>query len=127
MRIFGFSKKWGKLQQPDFTSFRYPRADSDKGRDWRVGETVQIVFHPRSKEREIMGTAEIIGKEPRNLELSGKFTDAALLITDEEAIADGFTSAVEMHDWMVETYRCNFEDIINKLTFRWIERAEVSC
>jgi len=51
MRILGVSKKWDKLKNEMlFTTFRFPRKD----RDWAVEEVVQLVYKPRSKEREIL-------------------------------------------------------------------------
>jgi len=29
MRILGFSKKWDKLKDPEFTTFRFERKDKD--------------------------------------------------------------------------------------------------
>jgi len=85
MRILGFTKKWDKLKQAEFTTFRFPRKD----KDWEVGEQVQIVYKPRSKEREMLGIAKIINKEARCMAWDGsKLTEPK--ITNEEAIADGF-------------------------------------
>ena len=94
MRVLGFSKKWPKLYQPEFTTFRFPRKDSDRGRDWKVGELVQIVYHPRGKDREVICVAKIISKTPRKLED----------VNDTEACLDGFESAKDMHYWMLKTY-----------------------
>ena len=70
MRILGFSKKYGKLSKPwyardihTFTTFRYPRRD----RDWEVEEIVQVVYKPRSKEREPLGIARIIRIQPKDM------------------------------------------------------------
>lgn len=52
MRILGFSKHWAKLDNPEFTTFRFPRKD----KDWQIGETVKIVIKPRSK-----GGGELLG------------------------------------------------------------------
>ncbi len=54
MRILGFSRKWPKLYNPVHTTFRYPRKDADRGRDWHEGEHVQEVYHPRHKDHEVM-------------------------------------------------------------------------
>jgi len=89
MRILGFSKKWPKLQNNTFTTFRFKRKD----RDWEVGEVVQIVYKPRSKNREVLGVAEIVTKEVR---LGAK--------DDEEARADGFQDCRDMEAWMTKTY-----------------------
>jgi len=86
MRILGFSKKWPKLQQKEFTTFRLPRRD----RDWEVGEYAQIVVKPRSKGGgEKLGIAKIISKEQRSpVKLAP--LDGIPVITDDEALADGF-------------------------------------
>ncbi len=59
MRIIGFSKKWSKLSQPTFTTFRVERKD----KDWFTGESVRVVVQPRTKGREPLGIAQIINKE----------------------------------------------------------------
>ena len=102
MRILGFSKKWDKLSDIEFTTFRFPRKD----RDWSAGEKVQVVFKPRSKEREPLGIARIIFKEFR----------FPLAITGDEAIKDGFNNALEM--WLFLKKPKN-DTPINKLTLRW--------
>jgi len=113
MRILGFSKKWPKLQQESFTTFRYPRKDSDKGRDWHETEIVKIVYHPR-QEGEVLGIAQIISKIPT--EIGG--------ITDSEAVADGFPDGWrEMANWLAQAHKGQ-QDLgqpINKLTLKWIE------
>jgi len=58
VRILGFSKKWTKLNQDEFTTFRLPRKD----KDWQLEEVVQVVFHPRHKDREVLSIAQIIEK-----------------------------------------------------------------
>ena len=105
MRVLGFSKKWDKLSGIEFTTFRFPRKD----RDWSVGEEVQIVFKPRSKEREQLGTARIISKEFRY----------PLAITEEEAIKDGFNNALEMWVWLKKPKN---DTPMNKLTLRRLMR-----
>jgi len=111
MRVLGFSKKWSKLYQPDFTTFRYARKD----RDWEIEEKVQIVYHPRSKDREVLGFAEIVKKE------CGKITDYGF-VTDAVAKEDGFADRQSMLVWFQETY--TQEQIcskpMNKLTLRRI-------
>ena len=108
MRSLGFQKNWAKLSDPVFTTFRFPRKDSDRGRDWRVGETVQVVLHSRTPQREVLFCAEIIGKE--STELGG--------ITDAEAVADGFPGGwSEMANWLTKTYgKLDLGKVINKLT-----------
>lgn len=114
MRILGFSKKWDKLQQDVFTTFRFTRKD----KDWQVGETVQIVYKPRELElslggeREALGIAEIIGKERRDLFRVG--------VTKLEAIQDGFESFVKMGEWLDKAYgRRWLDEPMNKLTLKW--------
>jgi len=118
MRVFGFSKKWEKLhlelpmrERLDFTTFRLPRKDADRSRDWRVGETVQVWYKPRSKKhREFLGVATFIAREPsRNL----------YFVTDAEAVADGFESRIEMWNWFVKTHGLMSGKTLNKLTLRW--------
>lgn len=124
MRVLGFSKRWEKLERKEFTTFRYPRADSDKGRDWHVGENVQIVLHPRSKGREVLGTARIFRKEERNI---SQPMIGYISVSDEEAEADGFEDTTDMGFWIENTYGKTYKPIINKFTMRWIKRAEVKC
>ncbi len=122
MRILGFSEEWAKLKQHTFTTFRLPRKD----RDWVVGETVQVVLRPRSKQHVTLGTAKIIAVEQRRLfslkwATSDKYN--CPFVTDEEAIADGFVGEKDMYGWMNEIHgddaRFIFEPM-NKLTLRWI-------
>lgn len=110
MRILGFSKKWGKLRYEKFTTFRFPRKD----KDWFVGEVVQVVFNPRRKGGGgHMGTAEIVGKELRDLFRVG--------LSDTEIINDGFRDKYEMGEWLDKTYgRRWLDEPMNKLTLRWL-------
>jgi hypothetical protein len=106
MRVLGFSKKWEKLQNLEFTTFRFPRKD----KDWYIGEYVQIVYHPRSKDREFLFNAQIISKESRKLED----------INNVEACLDGFKDAEDMNNWIIKTYGNN-DGIcfpMNKLTLK---------
>lgn len=114
MRILGFSRKWDKLRQDKFTTFRFTRKD----KDWGVNEVVQVVYKPRSKEREILGIAEIIKKEPRWVK---EFSlDDIPIFTENEANADGFRSRLEMFMWVADTHRGrNMKEPMNKLTLRW--------
>ena len=116
MRIMGFSRKWGKLKNDTFTTFRFKRRDAD----WQVNEQVQIVYKPRSKDREYLGIAEIIGRE---LKVIKSHRQTVLGITDEEAIEDGFEDYWDMKLWLFQVYgsRC-FGKVMNKLTLRWVER-----
>jgi len=111
MRIISFSKKWDKLSQPKFTTFRFPRKD----KDWYVGEVVQVFFKSRSPQREKLGEAEIIAKE---LKLT---SDSATDVTDAEAKADGFNNVRDMETWMRKTYgEVKAWTRMNKLTLRWL-------
>ena len=110
MRVLGFSKKWPKLSMDEFTTFRFPRKDTD----WQVGEIVQIVYHPRSnKDREIIGTAKIIIKQPYCLKPTGSY----LYPTQEDAEADGFPDVDQFLDFFYESYGDRiFSEPMNKLT-----------
>jgi len=109
MRIISFTKKWGKLSQPEFTTFRFPRKD----KDWYVGEIVQVFFKSRSPQREKLGEAEIIAKE---IKLTG---DRTTDVTDAEAKADGFRDILDMETWMRKTYgTTRIWARMNKLTLR---------
>lgn len=127
MRELGFSEHWPKLQQSEFTTWRFRRHD----KDWQVGERVRVVYKPRSKERDFMFYGEIVGKERRHLKDYGqrevdnlrtenlsvdKLTNG---VTLEEARADGFASVVDMLAWFrtVHGERVDREPI-NKLTVR---------
>ena len=98
MRILGFSKKWPKLNkrwfEPNlqtFTTFRFPRKD----RDWEVEELVQVVYKPRSKEREPLGMARIIRKQEKDTNkkfyIFGDTCKDPDVITPADAYEDGFS------------------------------------
>lgn len=120
MRILGFEKKWPKLENDSFTTFRFPRRD----KDWEVTELVLIVIKPRSKDREERGVARIVNKVPRRVfPPSSDYIATASLITEEEAIADGFPDVRAMQLWMWDRYKRRlFDEPMNKLTLVW-ERA----
>ncbi len=108
MRIIGFSKKWSKLKKDRFTTFRCQRRDHD----WELNESVQVVYHPRSKEREILGVAQIVDKE------SVWIDD----ITELEAELDGFGNLNEMIGWLSITNSDRVQnEPMNKLTLQWIQ------
>ncbi len=117
MRILGFDRHWPKLDQPEFTTFRFRRKDANRGRDWKIGEEVQIVVRPRashaSGKRESMGLATIISKEPTCMGM----------VTEEEAIVDGFPGGWEdMDRWMKKAHGWfRPSTTINKLTLRRVE------
>lgn len=115
MRIMSFSKKWDKLSQPEFTTFRYPRGD----KDWYVGEIVQVYFKSRSPQREKLGVAEIIGKEWRELDPWFAKTDGVKLVAGYEAIADGFAGRDDMVAFMEKQYGLDYLSLFNKITLRW--------
>ena len=125
MRIFGFSRKWDKLNQSEFTTFRFPRRD----KDWAIGEEVQLVYHPRSKDREILGIAQIVNIEKRAMAWHGDMT-GEVKVTDAEAIEDGFDNTVgitggayfSMWEFLWEYYggRRLLKEPMNKITLRQI-------
>lgn len=124
MRILGFSKKWDKLNQSEFTTFRFPRRD----KDWAIGESVQIIYHPRSKDREFLGIAEIINMGKRAMAWHGDMT-GEIKVTNEEAIEDGFDNTLgitggayfSMWEFLWEYYggRRLLKEPMNKLTLAW--------
>ncbi len=119
MRILGFQKMdWrnlinhaDKLCNPEFTTFRLVRQD----RDWELGEVVQVVYKPRSKERKVLGEAEIIKVDPK--EKHGIYETR---ITDEEARVDGFKRDYELEHYLFYRLRNVDRRTANKLTLRWI-------
>lgn len=114
MREMSFTKKWAKLSDGlEFTTFRVPRKDTD----WREGENVRIVYHARCKDREVLGEAIIIGKEPK----------AVGAITNDEAVKDGFPSGkADMWRFMLKSHKgIEMSDAINKLTLWWTFRYEM--
>ncbi len=130
MRILGFSKKWNKLEQDTFTTFRFGRKD----KNWQVGEVVQIVYKPRSKEREPLGSAVILNKEPRCMfRLGSKLTEPK--VTNDEANEDGFPDGRDqygnrksgyyfMWEWLFDTYGGQrlIDEPMNKLSLKWISK-----
>ena len=137
MRILGFSKKWDKLNKQwferdrhTFTTFRFPRRD----KDWEIEELVQIVYKPRSKEREPLGIARIIRKQEKDLRKKyygfGDICKDADVITPSEAYEDGFVAMhgggniEEMLDYLrgSSTYEQFYRvGRVNKLTLYWLE------
>jgi len=130
MRILGFSHKWRKLNKQwyerdlhTFTTFRYPRRD----KDWEVEEVVQVVYKPRSKEREPLGIARIIRKQEKDIDEGWSFygSNTAKAISPSEAEEDGFTGqhgggdVRAMREFIFDYSRGS---LINKLTLYWIER-----
>ena len=118
MRVLGFTKKWSKLKQEEFTTFRFHRRD----RDWEAGEFVQVVYKPRSKDREPLGIAKILTKEQRNT--APDWGGAGVpVVTNEEAIEDGFANWGEMFDWLAAAHGLHrlATETMNKFTLRWVE------
>ena len=126
MRVLGFSKKWPKLEQKEFSTFRYSRID----KDWGIREEVKVVFQPRRKGGgDVLGIAKIINTEVREFDkvYSDMMNDGVPLITEKEAIADGFNGVADMINWLKKTYgRLDFMPRMNKLTLYWIERFNQS-
>ena len=125
MRVLSFSRMWAKLDGDTLTTFRFERKD----RDWEVGEQVQMVFKARSPQRRVLGVAEIVDKTPRwvmnhppGLGYAGYFNTP--LVTEEEAVADGFSSREEMVKFIRKERRmlCVIKPL-NKLTVRWLTRV----
>ena len=115
MRILGFKGRWPKLDRQEFTTFRYERDDTD----WAVGEKVQIVVSPRRKGGgDKLGIAEIINKEQRALAPPHGFR--CDIVTDAEAVEDGFSDRKEMVAFMQKTYGWDYFLIMNKLTLKKI-------
>ena len=132
MRELGFSKKWSKLKETFFTTYRFTRKD----RDWGVEEVVKCVYKPRSKKREVLGIARIIRKQPKNLNKfwqyysSPNYPNTPDMITPSEAEEDGFTGmhgggdTRKMRQFFIDTYgysKC--ASTMNKLTLYWIEET----
>jgi len=85
-----------------------------------VGELVQVVFKPRSRDREILGIAEIVEKEQRCL-LCSSVRNCRRVVAGE-AVADGFSSLSDMETWLLKAHGSRvLEEPINKLTLRWVD------
>ena len=120
MRILGVSQLWEKLKQDIWTTFRFERKD----RDWRIGEVAQIVLHPRSKKRQVLGLAQIVKKEPRWMDWQFPKSQYQLILLDEIK-ADGFEDWESMYRWLLSAYGINSRlmfEAMNKLTLQWKER-----
>lgn len=112
MRILGFEKHWPKLDDETFSTFRYPRRDTD----WIVGERVQVVIKPRSKGRQPLLCAEIIEVKPIKIRH----------ITEDMARRDGFKDRRDMMLWLTSKYRNTIKWIVqapmNRLILREVYR-----
>ncbi len=133
MRELGFSKKWNKLNNEIFTTFRFPRKD----RDWGIEEVVRIVYKPRSKQREILGIARIIRKQVKDLNKRWSYVagfpgqkNTPDMISPSEAEDDGFTGmhgggdTDKMRQFFIDTYgysKC--KEPINKITLYWLDTS----
>jgi len=126
VRILGFSQKWDKLLMPEFITFRFARKD----KDWQPGETVQIVYKPRSHDRQVLGIAEIISKETRFIPQDAWVRPRASYginfpeLTHSEAIKDGFSTVFAMIWWLQKNYGRErlIDEPMNKLTLRYRNR-----
>jgi len=119
MRIMGFSHRWPKLEDDEFTTFRFGRRD----KDWQIGESVQVVTRPRSKGREVLGVAIVNHKEPRQMASCGSHVDGSIeRVTDTEAVADGFEGYRAMWSYLVAIHGASALESrpMNKLTLRWV-------
>ena len=70
-RILSFSEYWinynvnkRKVDLDFFTTFRFPRADAAKGRDWHVAELIQVFYKSRSPNRAFICNGRIINVTP---------------------------------------------------------------
>jgi len=124
MRILGFSKKWDKLTNNTFTTFRFKRRD----RDWEVGEIVKVFYKPRRKGGgEFFGTAKIVSKEQRAMAWHGDKTGLTKIL-NEEAIEDGFSDEgnkiayFSMWEFLFDNYGGErlLNEPMNKLTLIWL-------
>lgn len=109
MRIMSFSRRWPKLEQDSFTTFRFPRKDAIKGHDWHLGEALQLYYHSRRPDRQYLGDAQIIEKIWRRIDQ----------ITEVEAIVDGFQTLEEMLDFLGQP---DGKEWINKFTLKKLIR-----
>jgi hypothetical protein len=113
---------WNKLEEKEFSTFRYNRKD----RDWELGEAVQVYFHNRSKDRKFLGIARIAAKERRNLDPSRiQFSplEFAIAVNDAEAVADGFKDRNDMVRWFRKTYGKSASPIMNRLSLVWVSKV----
>lgn len=122
MRVIGFSEKWTKLQNDEFTTFRFERRD----RDWQIGEEVQVVFRPRRKGGgEKLGTAIIVYKELRDITGWQPLITLPTLnppVSLDEVQADGFPTVLEMYRWLYGAHRDRTSNQISKLTLKWLKK-----
>ncbi len=111
MRIMGFARLWAKLNQAQFTTFRFTRQD----KDWELDEMVEVVFQPQSKNREILGVARITAKEERQ----------PSTISTKEAKEDGFSDRYALVRYLYRDYvGPGTLGPVNKLTLKWVSRRQ---
>jgi hypothetical protein len=124
MQQLGFTKDWpyynresygsprpygAKLEYASFTTFRWPRLD---GRDMQVGQLVQVVMRPRSKERELLGLALVVSAEQIRLDN----------INDAMANEDGFEAGYKLRWWLKEDPRSKDSPLVWRYRLVWIIR-----
>lgn len=115
MRRLGFSLNWPKLKQAELTTMRFPRRD----KDWLLGESVMVVYQPRHFNY-ALGLAMIIKKEPRAASQSAVKLNGLPMLTDEEAVADGFENLGGLLQWLFKSGGTRmYSEPVNKLTLRW--------
>lgn len=106
-REMGFSKLSPKLNQDQFTTFRFARKD----KDWEVGEIVSIAYGPNSPSRPVIGRAQIISKKPTMLHD----------VSEAEAKEDGFKDLQAMIARMHEVHGDQvLSEPMNKLQVKYI-------
>ena len=115
MRILGFNKKWDKLNNIEFTTFRFPRKD----KDWQAGEVVQIVVQPRRKGGgDKLGNARILEKEQKWIV---NWFSGECGVSEDEAQTDGFLNRYDMLHWLEKTYGTrHYYNTMNILLLRWV-------
>ncbi len=108
---------WSKLNQEEFTTFRFPRKD----RDWQIGERVQVVYHPRSRGRKPLFWADILNVQSRSFD-----SQRAPAISHDEAVADGFPNGVlEMERWLAKSHgKFDSSKVFNKLSLKRVPSAK---
>jgi len=115
MRILSFSLMWPKFLDEEFTTFR-------SAGYWRLNETVQIWYKQRHSSRMKVGIATIIALERVKITPDSKYSREIRLMTNEEAIRDGFDSSADMVQWLRRAHGNKLTPIMDKLTLRWNKR-----
>jgi len=120
MKSFCFrSKRWNKIEVGDtFSIFRFIFEDEGHKRFKNlkhhqlpeVGENVMLVSHPPKRQKHTsMGTAEVVGKSAvwvGTSKLTNGVSDEENIsnLTNSDAVANGFGSAVDMRKWLANRY-----------------------